>query len=66
MPQSTPELQAEWGDDSTAVEYLKAAGYRLNRDWSWSLLDPLQRPTVKEIRAITYLIQEWDFAWLTK
>ena len=65
MPSSTPELCAEWhGPDSQyAMDFLKRRGFTLNPDWTW--YPPNGRePTDKELRAIDFLFQEWDFGGL--
>ena len=59
MPQATPELRAEWEDDQVAMKYLRDNGYKLLKTWWW--LAPDREPTPKEIRAIDYMFQEWDF-----
>lgn len=65
MPQASPELAAEWCDDETAIRFLVARGYRLNRKWQWvrpkdASGKPIN-PTDVERRAIQYLFEEWDF-----
>ena len=60
MPQATDQLREEWADDAVAMDYLKAAGYRLTRRWTW-IVPPNHLPTEKELRAVDYLFQEWDF-----
>lgn len=65
MPQASPELCAEWpGYDEQAIAYLKAAGYTWFPDWTWGKPTPTHEPTPREISAIVYLIDEWDFGGL--
>ncbi len=65
MPQADPELRAEWwpADDptgiTTAIKFLEAAGYVLRDDWNWTA--PKRRLEAKELRAVQYLIDEFDF-----
>lgn len=62
MPQTTPERAARWpGMDSEATNFLSAAGYELNRDWTWTKPTPEHVPTERERDAAIYLIEEWDF-----
>ena len=64
MPQANGELRNEWHDDATAARFLEAAGYTLRPDWIWEWPKPFRPATPKEIRAVTYLIDEWDFGGL--
>lgn len=70
MPQTTPELAAEWGDDQKAIRFLITRGYRLTRRWQWKPPRDASgnkvQPTDIEQRAIRYLIEEWDFDGLTE
>jgi hypothetical protein len=62
MPQATEELRREWGiADSRAIKFLNDRGYKLTRDFRWQKPHPNMKPTAKELRAIEFLIQEWDF-----
>lgn len=67
MPQATEDQRREWWPDDdptgseTAVKFLRAAGYRLHSDWTWSMPPPFRDPTPKETSAARYLIDEWDF-----
>ena len=63
MPSSTPERQDRWHSDDYAMRFLKAHGYVLNKDWTWSMV-PGHKPTWLETDAIIYLIEEWDFGGL--
>lgn len=65
MPQSSNELRAEWSDD-TAIEFLKSAGYKLTREWSWIPPTPPREPTKRELRAVQYLFEEWDFQGIVR
>jgi hypothetical protein len=67
MPQASAELQDEWrhgedgGGDDLAIQFLRAAGYVLRRDWTWRRPQPPRNPTDKELSAVRYLMDEWDF-----
>lgn len=63
MPQASDEQRAEWDgpNDYTAVKFLEDAGYKIRRDWQWELPASDHTPTEKEISAIRFLIDEWDF-----
>lgn len=60
MPTAIPELREEFGiDDAPVIAFLRGEGYVLRRDWTW--LAPANRePTERELRAVMFLIQEWD------
>lgn len=68
MPQASDELRAEWNgpDDATAIKFLTDAGYKLTRGWEWLLPVPNHEPTEKEISAIQFLVDEWDFGGTTQ
>lgn len=64
MPTASDELRAEWpGWDSEAIAYLESKGYTYSRDgsWSWTKPTPNHRPTKREVSAMQYLIDEWDW-----
>jgi hypothetical protein len=66
MPQASEEQRQEWGEDGgagegKAIAYLKAAGYTLLPNWFWRKPSPEHKPTEKELGAIWFLIDEWDF-----
>jgi hypothetical protein len=62
MPQATDELRKEWGVmDDRAIKFLNDRGYKLTRDFHWKKPHPNMKPTAKELRAIEFLFQEWDF-----
>jgi hypothetical protein len=56
-------LNREWNgpDDATAINFLRKQGYRRTRGWHWRLPKPDHVPTEKELRAIQFLIEEWDW-----
>src|SRR5947207_761955 len=60
MPSATLTLQREWQNDAVAIAYLKERGYVLTRRWEW-IKPKGHAPTKKELRAIDYMFQEWDF-----
>lgn len=65
MPQATDELAAEWpGMDEEAINYLQAQGYKLTRRYEWKPPTPEHEPTDREVSAIVYLMDEWDFGGL--
>ncbi|VWD40277.1 hypothetical protein BLA17378_07991 [Burkholderia aenigmatica] len=59
MPQATDDLREEW-TDSTALEWL-AGNFR----WPDRMIRARKGyvPTEKDLRAITYMVTEWDFSW---
>lgn len=61
MPSATDELRDAFpGGADEAIEVLSAAGYKLTRAWTW--IPPRDHdPTKRELDAIEYLFQEWDF-----
>ena len=61
MPQASSDLRDEWPNDGAAIRFLQAQGYVLRRDWIWEWPKPPRAATPQEIRAVTYLIDEWDF-----
>lgn len=71
MPSGPPELHEKWCDhgpnqsgDANAIAFLEAAGYKLSRDWQWTLPSPGHAPTDEENSALDYLVLEWDFGRL--
>lgn len=67
MPSAAPQEQ-DWatekfgGLDCVPVqEWLKAQGYKLTRTWQWIKPTPDHTPTEDELRAIYFLIDEWDY-----
>ena len=65
MPQAAEDLRKEWGEgkntDQKAVKFLESKGYKRTRAWTWVKPSMDHRPSEEEIRAICYLIDEWDF-----
>ena len=62
MPQTTDERRARWtGGDLQAIHYLQAQGYQRNNDWTWTPPSAGHEPSDKEIDAVIYLIEEWDW-----
>lgn len=66
MPQASEELRREWngpGED-TAVKFLEYHGYVMHqRTYTW-VAPQGHKPTAKELRAIQFLMDEWDFGGL--
>ena len=63
MPSAHFDLQTEWKSSTHAVRYLRTWGYRLHADYTWTA-PYSHEPIPKELRAIYYLICEWDFGRL--
>lgn len=64
MPQASEELRREWRgpDDAYALGYLKGRGYTLDHDeWVWRHPDPGFQPTREDLRAMKFLVDEWDY-----
>lgn len=62
MPQASDEQRAEFGvDSSLAIKFLETRGFKLTDHFDW--IPPVDHDvlTPKEIRAIVFLIDEWDF-----
>ena len=65
MPSTTPERRARWpGWDAEAIAFLEAAGYRCTDQWTWQLPRRGHEPTERELDAIIYLIEEFDWGGL--
>lgn len=65
MPQATEELRAEWGiDDGPVIKWLQDRGWQYTQNWEWIKPSLDYKPTGKEIRAIEFLFQEWDWGGL--
>jgi hypothetical protein len=67
MPQASEVLRLEWNgpSDRDAVAYLRGRGYVLQRDWFWRV-PPNTVPTDKDIRAVRFLFDEWDYGGLAE
>lgn len=64
MPQASDELRAKWpGGDSEACRYLEGRGYKLRSDWQWDVTDVTDE-LERDVSAIQYLIDEWDYGGL--
>lgn len=67
MPQASNELRAEFGIlDIPVIRFLEAAGYTRTADWEWEMPEGPYIPTDKEMRAIRFLVDEWDWGGLTQ
>lgn len=67
MPSTSDERAARWpGMDTQATEYLEGRGYILSRDgkWEWSMPEDATAPSARDVDAVLYLIEEWDFGGL--
>ena len=65
MPTACQELRDEFGvDDQPVIAFLESQGYRWTRDGRYEWIAPNREPTRKELRAMTFLVQEWDWGWL--
>lgn len=65
MPTATEALRAEWGiSDRKAIEHLERRGFVLTAKWQWMKPPQLKHITKKDLRAIDFLAQEWDFGGL--
>lgn len=64
MPSTTDERAARWpGMDAQATIHLEGRGFILSRDgrWEWSHPNPEHHVSARDLDAMIYLIQEWDF-----
>lgn len=66
MPSTTPDRAARWpGMDAEAIQFLQSAGFELGRDWHWRHPDDIpwrsRKLSEREVDAIIYLQEEWDF-----
>ena len=65
MPTASDEQRAEWGiDDAPVVKFLRDAGYKDTPEWTWIKPSPEHEPTEKEVSAICFLVDEWDWGYL--
>lgn len=74
MPQASDELRAQMErrfgdpvDDTGPIQFLRNAGYTLNRDWTWSKpgISDLAQMTREEFDCLLFLAHEWDFGGLS-
>lgn len=71
MPQATEAMRKRWkhyepgGGDQLATKYLEERGYVLTRDWRW-VIPPGHKPTAKEIDAVQFMVDEWDYGGFVK
>lgn len=67
MPQASETLLREWDgpSDRKAIAYLEGRGYVLTRQWTW-VVPSMTVPTERDLRAIKFLIDEWDFGGLAE
>lgn len=68
MPSASPELRKEWRGpgEQYAMRFLRGLGYSLTRTWQWRLPRRHHRPTEREIRAMWFLVEEWDMGGFGK
>jgi hypothetical protein len=67
MPQTTSERAARWpGKDAQAISFLEGRGWTLTRDWNWRMPKGVTKPTGREVDAVQYLIEEWDFGRIVR
>ena len=78
MPQASDELRklVAWiiqlklhtdvPDDDEVTKFLTDRGYVLNKDWTWELPKPDHYVTEMEELCLRYMVDEWDYGWLTK
>ena len=60
MPQATDEQRQEWNEEK-AVGLLRKNGWKLTDAWTWTKPTPDHEPTVTELSAIYFMIDEWDY-----
>jgi hypothetical protein len=63
LPTASGEQREEWGiADAPVIAFLEERGYILQDNWTWTHPCPEHfQPTDKEISAVWFLIDEWDF-----
>lgn len=71
MPNTTPERRARWGATAGEAEgnatcFLVAQGYKLRKDWSWDPPSPTHQPTEREIDAVVYMVEDWDYGGIAR
>lgn len=74
MPQASDALRDKMRDrfgsevdESGPIRFLEGAGYKLNRDWTWTPKDgvaSLGEMTRDEFECLLFLVHEWDFGGL--
>lgn len=62
MPQAPQYLRDEFEDDSEALHLLEA-NFVVDRSGMFRQRDPHYLATAKEVRALEYLILEWDYGF---
>lgn len=50
--------------DAQAIEHLKRRGFKMTRGWSWRHPDTAHHCSARDIDAVVYLFEEWDFCGL--
>lgn len=62
MPTASDEQRARWpGWDAEAIDFLESAGYRMTKRYGWLMPKDRSTPTERELDAIDYLVNEWDY-----
>jgi hypothetical protein len=66
MPMGSDDVAGLFDDDGAALSVLEAAGWTIMR--SGALLSPTDnhKPVGREADAVDYLVDEWDYAWVTR
>lgn len=62
MPSGPPELQREFGDDATALEFIDK-NYEVGKGFVIRPRVAGYKATAKENRALDYLWLEWDYGF---
>jgi len=64
-PQASDERRRRWpGGDAEALIFLNDSGFRLQRDYTFQPPSADYMPTERELDAIAYLVEEWDYGGL--
>lgn len=62
MPSTTDERRARWpGMDAQATLHLENRGYERGPKWTWRHPDPNHHMSARDVDAVVYLIEEWDW-----
>lgn len=66
MPQASDELRSKWGGqmgvgEDKACDYLLRRGYILTKQWDWWVPYGIAFPTLRDLEAMQFLIEEWDY-----